>query len=248
MNYSFSSKVIGLLVLVGIISFLTASFALANGGARVYPQLSEKGDKVLVVDIVAEGVTEMYGAEFQVRYDPAIVSVQDTDTEHEGIQIEPGLLLPVSQGFVVANKVDEVEGLITFAATLLNPAPPVSGNGSLARVVFNVRQDTPSTISVAHSKLVAFSLEEIPSETAAVTIGGENAGELVAATNLPAQGVSPRPEEAPATAPEEVQVVTATEEGFPWWALGVAAALFMVVLAGVVVVGGVSKPQPAQRR
>jgi hypothetical protein len=196
--------------------FLTSSLAFAQGDAQVYVQPVDTTAGTLTVDVIAENVTDLYGAEFQLKYDPAVLSVQDLDAGQDGAQIQTGSLLPADQGFVVANKVEEAQGTIVFAMTLLNPAPPVSGNGPLARVKFNVLQSGLTTIDVEHAKLVAANLQTIPSQTNPLTIE----------VSLPATAAPP----------------PAADSGFPWWIVGIVVmVLGVVVLAGLIVIGGGSK-------
>ena len=192
--------------------FLTSSLAFAQGSAQVYLQPADTTAGVLTVDVIAENVTDLYGAEFHLKYDPAVLSVQDLDAGQNGVQIETGTLLPADQGFVVANKVEEAESTITFAMTLLNPAPPVSGKGPLARVRFNVLQNGLTTINVEHAKLVAANLQTIPSQTTPLTIE----------VSLPGTAAS-----------------AVADSGFPWWVVGIGVmVLGVVILAGLIVIGG----------
>jgi hypothetical protein len=224
--------------LVTIIAvMLTASLVWAQDGARVFPQPLESPEGTLVVDIMAENVTDLYGAEFRLTYDPSVVAVQDFKPEQDGVQIESGTLLPSGKGFVVANQVDEAAGTVIFAMTLLNPASPVTGSGPLARVTFKVLQDVPSTINVEHAKLVAVDLQTIPSHTEAFAIGDTSgqqpASPLAAeapAASAPALNNEVPPVSAPAkTAPAPV----VEEEGFPWW---IVAAVIMIL--GILALGG----------
>ena len=78
-----------LFVTVGIF-MLTVSLAWAQGGdgeARVYAQPIDSPAGTVMVDVVAENVTNLYGAEFRLTYDSAVVAVQDFKPEQEGIQI-----------------------------------------------------------------------------------------------------------------------------------------------------------------
>ena len=111
------SRLAVLWLLVLIATLLVFSVAFAQEEARVYAQPLGNADGVLTVDVIAENVTDMYGAEFRLKYDPAMLSVQDFKADQEGIQIEPGSLLPTDQGqgFVVANKVNETGVVVFFA-------------------------------------------------------------------------------------------------------------------------------------
>lgn len=211
-------------VLTGlVILFLTVPPALAQEGAQVYLQpVASEGD-TLTFEVIAENVTEMYGAEFRLTYDPAVLAVQDTNPDQEGIQIEPGTLLPADKGFVVANEVNETEGTVVFAMTLLNPAPAANGAGPLAQVTFKRLQNSPSTLNVEHAKLVARDLQTIPSQTAAFAV--EAAGQD--------QPVTPAGSESPAG-------------GFPWWIVAAAIiGLGILGLGSLIIIGG-SKGEAAK--
>lgn len=153
-----------------------APLALAQNGTRLVLNPIETVDGLVTVEVLAENVTDLYGLELHLKYDPAVLEVQDSQTDQPGVQIEAGSLLPVNQGFVVANQADPSQGTILYALTLLNPAPPVSGSGPVARLNFKVLQDSPSTISVERSTLVSVNLETIPAETSPLTVSGSGGG------------------------------------------------------------------------
>ena len=64
-----------------ILLFVGSSLVSAQEGARVYLQPVDSADGQLTVDIIAENVTDMYGAEVQLTYDPAVLSVQDANPQ-----------------------------------------------------------------------------------------------------------------------------------------------------------------------
>jgi hypothetical protein len=174
---------------------------------------------------MAENVTDLYGLELHLKYDPAVLEAQDGKTDQEGLQVEPGTLLPVSQGFIVANQANQAEGKVTYAITLLNPAPPVSGSGPIARLTFKLLQDTPSTINIEQAILVSVNLQTIPVQTAPLTVGG-----------------------AEQTQPVSVNTVArkVNEDSFPWWLVAAVVLILGVMVVGVVVVlKSVRKPTTA---
>ena len=237
------SRLAVLSLLVLIATLLISSAALAQQEARVYVQPVGTAEGVLTVDVMAENVTDMYGAEFRLKYDPAMISVQDFKANQEGIQIEPGSLLPPDQGFVVANQVNEAEGTIVFAMTLLNPAPPVSGSGPLARVSFKVLQNGPSTINVERAKLVSFDLQTIPSQTEAFAIGSDSQ-----ALTTGSDGQAPAAGAVPAG---ETPSQPASDNDFPWWIVAVMVmVLGILALGGFIVMCGLkaTSPAPAARQ
>lgn len=166
------STKIALALLVGVLSTLAAtSLAFAWGETQVYLEKLNSTPETLTVDLMVEDVSDLYGAEFQVSYDPAVLAVLDARPQEEGVQIEPGQLLPVDQGFVVMNQADQANGTITFAMTLLNPAPAASGAGSLGRITFDILQDSPTTIEIPKANLVSSQVELIPTETTPFNLG-----------------------------------------------------------------------------
>lgn len=170
-NKFFSFKIACLsLILLALLAL--APLALAQNGTRVYLQPVESASGLLTVEVLTENVTDLYGVELHLKYDPAVLEIQDGKADQEGVQIEPGALLPVNQGFVVANQADQGQGTILYALTLLNPAPPVNGSGPVARITFKVLQDVPSTISIEQATLVSVNLQTIPSELVPLTVGG----------------------------------------------------------------------------
>ncbi len=83
--------------------------------------------------IYVENVVDLYAADVQMSFDPAIAQVVDADPVKGGTQIEilDELLFP---DFVVRDRADNVAGTIWYANTHINPRGPVSGSGALARV------------------------------------------------------------------------------------------------------------------
>jgi tetratricopeptide (TPR) repeat protein len=145
--------------------------AQADEPARLFLQnLPLQDDRLLVVTLQLENVTDLYGAEIQIRYDPTQLNVRDEDPRLEGAQIAPGPLLAFDDRFVAANKVDSGVGLIDFVFTLLKPAPPINSNGVLATIVFEVIGQGPFAIEVAQAKLVSAKFEAISVNTAGLLL------------------------------------------------------------------------------
>ena len=78
-----------------------------------------------------ESVSDLYGFETTIRFNPAILEVVDADSGTAGVQVHPGSWLP-SSTHIVSNNADNGAGTITFAASLVasvevderaNPAP-----------------------------------------------------------------------------------------------------------------------------
>ena len=104
---------------------------------RVSPSSSSIGiDQTIDVNVEVEEVQNLYAAEFTLRFDPAVVEVLD---------IRVGGML---EGGTPIIRVDNEGGTVMFAATLLNPAPPVSGAGAIAELVLRGRANGGTVLSL----------------------------------------------------------------------------------------------------
>lgn len=74
------------------------------------------------------------------------VEVMDADPAKKGVQIEPAAWL--QDGFVAVNRADNRSGRIDFAATLINPARPASGDRTVAVITFRARKAGVSALSI----------------------------------------------------------------------------------------------------
>lgn len=152
--------------------------------------LSLQDDRLLVVTVQLENVTDLYGAEIQLRYDPSQLRPHDEDSRLEGVQIAPGPLLAAwDDRLVYLNQADAQTGLIDFVFSMLNPAPPINEDGVLATVAFEVIGTGPLKIEVTEAKFVSSQLTAIPVVTTDLTLDGPQAETIVqpppAATVLP---------------------------------------------------------------
>jgi hypothetical protein len=227
MKYSpklFSFKIACLSMLL-LVLLVPASLAMAQSGTRVYLQPVEPTAGLLTVDVMVDNATDLYGLEIHLKYDPAVLEIQDSKIDQEGVQVESGALLPVNQGFVVANQANQAAGMILYALTLLNPAPAVTGSGPVARLSFKLLQNTPTTLTIEQATLVAVNLQTIPAETVPLTIGdAAQTAQAGSSTPAPAGGTS----------------------SFPWWIVAAVVLLLGILAIGAFVVFGgfIKKAQP----
>ena len=126
---------------------------------------------ILPVEVRLANVTNLVGADVELRFNPAVLQVQDADPNAAGIQVQPGDFLAAN--FVVMNSADNTTGIIRYALTQLAPTPPVSGEGRLFLVTFQgvaqgVSDLTFSTVQLANSEF-----QEIPTtpENGQITVG-----------------------------------------------------------------------------
>jgi hypothetical protein len=141
--------------LAGICLLIATSFLILTGFTwnpaqpqtvlKVTPQtLKVKVGERTTVDLAVEQVSELYGAEVHVKFDPDVLQVVDTDPAQEGVQIEPGTL-PIPD-FVVQNTADNQVGTIDYASTQLPPNKPGKGNGVVARITFQAKKVAVTSI------------------------------------------------------------------------------------------------------
>ena len=90
-------------------------------------------DKGQVDSVVVriEGAADVYGVQIELSFDAGKIKVLDVDEAKSGVQVLAGDFLALDEGFVVANEVDNESGHLSYALTLLAPAEPASGSGTL---------------------------------------------------------------------------------------------------------------------
>ncbi len=94
---------------------------------------SVKATQEMTLTIRARDIKELYGVQFRLRFDPALVEVVDLDDATPGVQIEPGdFPLPDA---VLRNSANNTNGTIDYVATLQGAKPGVSGGGVVATAV-----------------------------------------------------------------------------------------------------------------
>lgn len=119
--------------------------------------------KSSTVDILVEDVTDLYGFEFEITFDPAVLEVVDADPGKEGVQIGAGDFL--SPDWTLENTVDNDNGTIAYALCQLNPSPPQSGDGVLATIIWRGKVMGTSPITFTHVLLAGRDGIPIPADT-----------------------------------------------------------------------------------
>ena len=98
------------------------------------------------------GVQDLYGFDLQLRFDPTVLEVVDSDVSTPGIQVVAGNFL--SPDFVVRNQADNQAGTVEFVVTQLDPSPARSGSGTLFTVSFRgLGPGGTSQVTAGRSKL-----------------------------------------------------------------------------------------------
>ncbi len=113
-----------------------------------------------IQEVWLKNMPDIYGAEVHIKFNPSVLQVVDADTGTDGIQISNGSLLAPSDPEAIINSADNTAGQITWAATLLDPQPPVSGAGTIATIEFQAI--APGWSMVGFSNPDASSMSDAP--------------------------------------------------------------------------------------
>jgi len=157
-------------------STLAQGSNVAQGSAQVslVPASTTIGvGETVSVDIRISNVNNLFGADVRLSFDSNVLEVVDANSLVPGTQITPGTFPDISggQGFVADNSV--TDGNIGYAVTLLSPAPPVSGSGTLATITFRGKSVGTSNITFTSVLLSDPSANQIPasSSNGSITVG-----------------------------------------------------------------------------
>ncbi len=110
----------------GLAQGATVSLSPANGSVDL--------GHTIKVSIRLDNVSDLYGAEVHLTFDPTLLEVVDTDDQAAGVQIAAGTFLAAD--FVAQNAADNTAGKIDFAISQMPPHDPVTGSGTLAEITF----------------------------------------------------------------------------------------------------------------
>jgi hypothetical protein len=109
----------------------------------------------LSIDIAIAGVTDLLAYQFDLVFDPAILSAT--------LVAEGPFLSSAGSTSFVAGTIDNTAGIIdNIANTLLGPIAGASGDGSLVTVTFFAKAVGVSPLQVSNVVLLDSSLSEIP--------------------------------------------------------------------------------------
>ena len=132
--------------------------------------LSVAGSAPVAVDIVLDGLIDLYGVEVHLTFDPDLVRVEDAVPDMPGIQISCGPAFPKGSSFVPLNRVDDEHGTIDFAVTLLNPAKPLQGRITLASFSLSALKSGTADIAFAQVLLANRDADSLPVVSEGITL------------------------------------------------------------------------------
>jgi len=105
------------------------------------------------VVVSIRGVSQLYGADVQLAFDPAVLEVVDANPDRPGVQVGLGPFL--SPDMIVREAADNAAGTVHAAFTQINPAEPRDGSGDLFTVVFRARRSGVTTDVTVSSAVLA---------------------------------------------------------------------------------------------
>ncbi len=106
-----------------------------------------------VTTVEVEAMSDLYGFEIQMAFDPAVVEVVDADPDKAGVQVALGTVFEGKRYFVAHNSVDQTAGTIYLVATLRTPSEPIEGSGSVASITWRLKQSSTSPVELAATSL-----------------------------------------------------------------------------------------------
>lgn len=144
---------------------------------------AEVGDEI-EVDVVINDVTNLFGIQLRLRFDPVILQVMDGNPNRSGLQVASGDF-PYPD-YVAQNEVDNLNGWVAYACTQLT-REPVSGSGTTFTVRFECMH--AGTTQLLLQDVVAANQDSLVLDT---EIGS---GEIVVAApeSTPAQTIPAQP-------------------------------------------------------
>jgi hypothetical protein len=99
-------------------------------------------DSVLV-NVMVNDVVNLYGADVQISFDPAVLEVVDANPTKPGVQVLNGGFLV--KPWILYDTANNTTGVIHFVATQINPTPPANGTGILITINFRARTAATSS-------------------------------------------------------------------------------------------------------
>lgn len=164
---------LGCILLVGSLLSPSADAVVASPTATTLTlspaSATINGCEVIEVEVWVNAVADLYGAEVQLTFDPAIIEVVDADTILPGIQVENGGFLqePI---FAAINEADNTAGTIHFAATQLYPTAPANGSGALAVIKLRAKSAGTSDLDFTFTRLATRDTDELPATSVDGTV------------------------------------------------------------------------------
>jgi hypothetical protein len=125
----------------------TPTTTATGSTVALFPASLQLGlDGTGVSEVEAANISDLYGVDLRLTYDPNVLAVVDADPNAPGVQVEAGTVFEDVAFFVAKNEASD--GVINFIAARQSPAPTFSGTGSLIQITWQGKTlgQTPVTL------------------------------------------------------------------------------------------------------
>ena len=201
---------VGLLILGLLWGTTGAVSAQAGAEAGFFEDLEVPPGQRFEVPVEVRNVAELYAIDIEIRFDPAILQVEDANPNVDGVQ--PALGTFLDAGLTLFNEVDNEEGLLRFAMAQVNPSEPKSGDGIVLVLNFNAVAAGESDLEVSFLEASNRFGDEIVLEPVDALVRVLAGAPEVVATPIPVQdqeGLIMVPTLAPTPVPTQETLITA---------------------------------------
>jgi hypothetical protein len=156
--------------------FFATTLAATAHSAALVPQLRMLpatgtiaiGDQISV-EVWIENVTNLYGVDIQLTFDPARFQVIDANPALAGVQITPraGFLKP---DLIIRRTADNSAGTIWYAVSQLNPRLPITGTGVLFEFALRATSSGTGTLGYRQYVLSTRDGDPIPADASGANL------------------------------------------------------------------------------
>lgn len=176
-------------VILLIILFLPLSGAAAQdeNGAQVgvFEDYELQPGSRVEVPIEIKDVEELYAIDIEIKFDPAVLSIEDADSKTDGVQ--PALGIFLDAGLTLYNTVDNEAGVIRFVMSQVNPSEPKSGDGIILVLYVQGLAEGESDLEVTTLELSNRSGEAISAEPVDAQVNVSDVALAKESTSIPVQ-------------------------------------------------------------
>jgi subtilisin family serine protease len=137
---------------------ITASLAIVPDDLQIH------GVATATTEVRLERVSNLYGVDFRLTFDPGVLQVVDAAPNRPGEQIAVGTLFEGRDYLVSRNQVSNTVGVIEFAISLQNQAEPISGTGAVADITWLGQGTGQSALTLEQTHLASPDGAPIPHE------------------------------------------------------------------------------------
>lgn len=160
----YKRSALSIFVLLIAATVFAALPALADPVVNIQPSLSTPDmGSLFDVSVNISAVTDLYAFQFDITFDPAILSA---------VSVTEGAFLPGGGAtFFIPGSIDNTGGSITFTGdSLISAIAGVNGAGTLADINFQALSGGTSSIDLANIVLLDSTVSDIPFSSAGGTV------------------------------------------------------------------------------